>query len=103
MERGSSHPLLRTVMPDGTTYLFVIEADDTWTILHDDHVIAKGAGDERSIGRGTRLFCSLTRIERRISSFPSAPEIADVPSAPDVAPLVPHPAPPAASQPNQEL
>ena len=73
MERGSTHPLLRTVMPDGTTYLFVIEADDTWSVRRDDQIVADGPGDSRGIDRGTRLFTSLTRTEKRPTLFPASP------------------------------
>jgi hypothetical protein len=50
-------------MPDGTTYLFGFEADDTWTVWRDGRSIASGPGGSRGIGRGTRLFVSLTRTE----------------------------------------
>jgi len=79
MERGSTHPLLRTVMPDGTIYLFVIEADDTWSVRRDDKIIADGPGDSRGIDRGTRLFVSLTRTERGPPLFPDVPGTPAVP------------------------
>jgi hypothetical protein len=73
MERGPTHALLRTVMPDGTIYLFVIEADESWTIRRDDIIIDSGPSDSRGIDRGTRLYLSLTRIEQRLPLFSDAP------------------------------
>jgi hypothetical protein len=70
MQHQPAYPLLRTVMPDGVTYLFVIEADETWTIRRDGQVVSEGPGDERGVGRGTRLFCRLTQAQVRIAPFP---------------------------------
>ena len=79
MERGSTHAILRTVLPDGTIFLFVVEGDDTWTIRRDDQTIATGPSDSRGVERGTRLFVNLTRSEQR------PPAISDARSAPPAA------------------
>ena len=77
-----SHPLLRTVMPDGTIYLFVIEADDTWTIRRDNQTIASGQSDSRGIARGTRLFTSLARADQHRPVFPDSAGAADASNSP---------------------
>jgi hypothetical protein len=70
-------------MPDGTTYLFVIEAHDAcWTIRRDDHVVATGRSDHRGIDRGMRLFTSLIRAEQRPLVLPDAPAAPARPTAP---------------------
>jgi hypothetical protein len=69
MERGHTQPLLRTVMSDGTIFLFVIEADDSWTIRRNNEPIAHGQSDKPGIAAGTKQFCQLTRIDQRLPAF----------------------------------
>jgi hypothetical protein len=53
-------PLLRAVAADGTEYLFVGEADGTWSIRRDGEIVATGSGDEKGIAAGVTEFLTLS-------------------------------------------
>lgn len=54
------HALFQSIGADGTTWRFVIHADDKWSITRDDVAVHVGAADRIGINGGVREFMRLT-------------------------------------------
>ena len=53
------HALFQSIGDDGTTWRFIIKADDTWSITRDGVHVEVRAADRTGIGTGVRKFLQL--------------------------------------------
>ena len=53
------HALFQSIGDDGTTWRFIIQADDTWSITRDGVHVEVRAADRTGIGTGVRKFLQL--------------------------------------------
>jgi hypothetical protein len=67
------HALFQSVGEDGTTWQFVIHADDRWSITRDGIPVDVGPADRRGIGGGVRQYLRLSGKVRRSFSGQRVP------------------------------
>jgi hypothetical protein len=62
--RGA-HALFQSIEDDGTTWRFVINADDTWSITRNGRPVDVGPADRTGIDGGVREYLRLAaKVER---------------------------------------
>ena len=54
------HALFQSVGDDGTTWRFVIHAEDKWSITRNGEAVDIGRADRVGIGRGVKRFLQLS-------------------------------------------
>jgi len=54
----AEHAIFRSISEDGTEWLFVILADNGWSIRCDGAQVAAGTGERASIATGVEMFLS---------------------------------------------
>jgi len=59
------HALFQSVGDDGTTWRFVIHAEDSWSITRNGNPIDVGPTDRMGIGGGVRRFVQLSAGGKR--------------------------------------